>query len=183
MELNFRDFPKLITERLILRNIENTDVVLIHKLHSDAIVNAFVGRDNSSSLKKAEEYIIKMQNLIARNECIYWVITEKGNNNLIGSVCLWNFDIENEIVEIGYEMLSEFQGKGIMTEAIKKVIEYAFEKIKAKMITAFPSSDNINSVSILKKMNFELENKKYNNTHENIKNLVTYTLRNDQINK
>ncbi|MNT84539.1 hypothetical protein D3C72_2245630 [compost metagenome] len=79
-------------------------------------------------------------------------------------------------------MLSEFQGKGIMTEAIKKVIEYAFEKIKAKIITAFPSSDNINSVSILKKMNFELENKKYNNNHENIKNLVTYTLRNSQIN-
>jgi len=180
MELNFKDFPLLITERLILRNIEKTDVVLIHKLHSDPIVNAFVGRDNSSSLKKAEEYIIKMQNLIAKNECIYWVITEKGNNNLIGSVCLWNFDIENEIVEIGYEMLSEFQGKGIMTEAIKKIIEYAFQKIKAKIITAFPSSDNINSVSILKKLNFELENKKYNNTHQNIKNLVTYTLRNSQ---
>lgn len=182
MEFNFKDFPKLITERLVLRNIKNTDVALIHKLHSDPIVNAFVGRENSSSLKKAEEYVLKMQNLIAKNECIYWTITEKGNNNLIGSICLWNFDIENDAVEIGYEMLSEFQGKGIMTEAIKKVIEYAFEKIKAKIITAFPSSDNINSVSILKKMNFQLENKKYNNTHQNIKNLVTYTLRNSQIN-
>ncbi|MBL0739134.1 GNAT family N-acetyltransferase [Flavobacterium sp. GN10] len=181
MELNFKDFPILITERLILRNIKNTDVILIHKLHSDTIVNAFVGRESSSSLKKAEEYIIKIQNLIAKNECIYWVIAEKENNNLIGSICLWNFDVENEIVEIGYEMLSEFQGKGIMTEAIKKIIEYTFEKIKAKIITAFPSSDNINSVSILKKMNFELEKKKYNNTHQNIKNLVTYTLRNGQI--
>ncbi|MHC0446081.1 GNAT family N-acetyltransferase [Flavobacterium sp. 3-218] len=180
MELNFKDFPKLITERLLLRNIENTDVVLIHKLHSDVMVNAFVGRENSSNLKKAEEYIIKIQNLVAKNECIYWVITEKGNNDLIGSICLWNFDVENEIVEIGYEMLSEFQGKGIMTEAIKKIIEYTFEKIKAKIITAFPSSDNINSVSILKKLNFELEHKKYNNKHENIKNLVTYTLRNNQ---
>jgi len=182
MELNFKDFPLLTTERLILRNIENTDAVLIHKLHSDAILNAFVGRANSSSLKNAEEYIVKMQNLIVKNECIYWVITEKGNNNLIGSVCLWNFDIENEIVEIGYELLSEFQGKGIMSEAIKKIIEYTFQKTKAKTITAFPSSDNINSVSILKKLNFELEDKKYNNTHENIKNLVTYTLRNSPIN-
>jgi ribosomal-protein-alanine N-acetyltransferase len=183
MELNFKNFPKLITERLVLRNIENNDVDLIHKLHSDPIVNAFVGRDNSSNLKKAEEYIIKMQNLISKNECVYWVITEKENNDLIGSICLWNFDVENEIVEIGYEMLSEFQGKGIMTEVIKKVIKYTFEEIKAKIITAFPSSNNINSVTILKKLNFELETKKYNNKHENVKNLVTYTLRNSEINK
>ncbi len=119
-----------------------------------------------------------MQNLIDRNECIYWVISLNGSDNLVGSVCLWNFDFENEIVEIGYEMLHDFQGKGIMSEAIKKVIEYAFEEIKAKLITAFPSADNNNSVSILKKLNFEFEDKKYNNTHANIKNLVTYTLRN-----
>ncbi|WP_316633960.1 GNAT family N-acetyltransferase [uncultured Flavobacterium sp.] len=161
-----------------MRNIQNTDAALIHKLHSDPIVNAFVGRDNSSTLKNAKDYIVKMQNLIDRNECIYWVISLNGSDNLVGSVCLWNFDFENEIVEIGYEMLHDFQGKGIMSEAIKKVIEYAFEEIKAKLITAFPSADNNNSVSILKKLNFEFEDKKYNNTHANIKNLVTYTLRN-----
>ena len=180
MEINFNNFPELVTERLILRNIENNDIELIHKLHSDPIVNAFVGRNNSSNLKLAEAYITKMHNLIAKNECIYWVVTEKGKNDLIGSVCLWNFDIENEIVEIGYEMLNEFQGKGIMTEVIKKVVEYAFTVIKPKLITAFPSSDNLSSVTLLKKLNFKLENKNYNNTHENVKNLVTYILRNNE---
>jgi ribosomal-protein-alanine N-acetyltransferase len=96
----------------------------------------------------------------------------------MGTVCLWNFDPENEIVEIGYEMLPEFQGRGIMSEAIKAVTAYTFEEIKAKIITAFPSADNVNSVAILKKLNFEFENKKYNNTHENVNNIVTYTLRN-----
>jgi ribosomal-protein-alanine N-acetyltransferase len=180
MILDFKNFPQLQTDRLILRNIENTDADLIHKLHSDEIVNAFVGRDNSSTLQKAKEYILKMQNLIEQNKCIYWVICLKESNDLIGSVCLWNFDPENEIVEIGYEMLTEFQGKGIMSEAIKKVIAYAFEEIQAKIITAFPSSDNINSLAMLKKMNFEFEDKKYNNTHEKVKNLITYTLRNNK---
>lgn len=181
MVLDFKNFPQLLTDRLILRNVENTDVALIHKLRSDEIVNAFVGRDNSSTLEKAKDYILKMQNLIQKNECIYWVINLKESKDLIGCVCLWNFDSENEIVEIGYEMLSEFQGKGIMSEALKKVIEYAFEEMKAKIITAFPSADNSNSVVILKKLNFEFEEHKYNNTHENVKNLVTYTLRNPHI--
>lgn len=183
MELNFANFPKLITERLVLRNIENQDFELVHKLHSDPIVNSFVGRDNSSDLAKAKAYITRIDNMVKNNECVYWVITMKGNNDLIGSVCLWNFDINNDIVEIGYEMLPEFQGKGIMSEALKEVIRYAFDAINAKIITAFPSSENIKSVSILKKLNFEFENKPYNNRHENLNNLVTYTLRKQILNR
>lgn len=182
MVLNFKNFPKLATERLLLRNLENSDTALIHKLRSDEIVNAFVGRENSSTLEKARDYILNIQNLIAKNECIYWAITLKENNDLIGCICLWNFDPENETVEIGYELLTEFQGKGIMSEVIKKVITFAFEEIKAKTITAFPSSDNNSSVTILKKLNFEFDDKTYNNTHANIKNLVTYTLKNNKIN-
>jgi ribosomal-protein-alanine N-acetyltransferase len=181
MVVNFRNFPILKTERLVLRNVENTDADLIYKLHSDPVVNKFVGRDNSASLQKAKEYTIKMQNLIDNNECIYWIIRFQENNDLIGSICLWNFDRENNIVEIGYEMLPEFQGKGLMSEAIQKVTKYAFDEMKAAIITAFPSSDNNNSVAILKKMNFEFEDKKYNNTHENVANSITYTLRNNKI--
>lgn len=178
MVLDFKIFPQLQTERLILRNIESTDADLIHKLRSDEVVNQFVGRDNSSTLEKAKEFILKIQNLVEKNEGLYWIIRRKENNDLIGTFCLWNFDPENEIVEIGYEMLPEFQGKGIMTEALKAVTAYTFEEIKVKIITAFPSEDNVNSVAILKKLNFEFEDKKYNNTHENVNNIVTYTLRN-----
>ena len=178
MVLDFKIFPYLQTERLILRNIESTDAELIHKLRSDEVVNQFVGRDNSSTVEKAKEFILKIQNLVEKNEGLYWIIRRKENNDLVGTVCLWNFDTENEIVEIGYEMLPEFQGKGIMTEALKAVTAYTFEEIKAKIITAFPSEDNINSVAILKKLNFEFEDKKYNNTHENVNNIATYTLRN-----
>ena len=178
MVLDFKIFPQLQTERLILRNIESTDAELIHKLRSDEVVNQFVGRDNSSTVEKAKEFILKIQNLVEKNEGLYWIIRRKENNDLVGTVCLWNFDTENEIVEIGYEMLPEFQRKGIMTEALKTVTAYTFEEIKAKIITAFPSEDNVNSVAILKKLNFEFEDKKYNNTHENVNNIVTYTLRN-----
>jgi len=177
LDLNFSDFPTLKTERLGLRTILNKDNVLIHKLHSDPTVNAFVGRENSSSLEKANTYIMRMVKFINKKECLYWVITLKGDDNLIGSVCCWNFDLENGIVEIGYEMLPEHQGIGIMTEALKITIEYIFNSLKANIITAFPSSKNLNSVAILKKLNFKIEDKPYNNKHDNIENIVTYTLR------
>ncbi|KUJ62412.1 hypothetical protein AR687_08115 [Flavobacteriaceae bacterium CRH] len=166
-----------------MRNIENSDTELIHKLRSDETANAFIGRENSSTLEKAQEFILKIQHLVQKNEGLYWIIRLKENNNLMGSVCLFNLDIENESVEIGYEMLPEFQGKGFMGEALKKVIAYTFEEIKAKKITACLTSDNIRSITILEKMNFKIEVKEHNNTHDNIKNLLTYTLKNSKVNQ
>ena len=177
LNLDFINFPTLKTDRLILRNVLDKDFELFHKLHSDPIVNSFVGRENSYSFEKAQTYIVRIDGLVKKKECLFWVITLKTDDNLIGSVCCWNFDLENGIVEIGYEMLSEFQGKGIMTEALKSVIEFTFSEMKASIITAFPSSDNLSSVTILKRLNFKFEDKPYNNKHENVENIVTYTLR------
>jgi [ribosomal protein S5]-alanine N-acetyltransferase len=177
LNLDYINFPTLKTDRLILRNVLDKDYELFHKLHSDPIVNAFVGRDNSSSLEKAQAYVLRMDGLVKKKECLFWVIALNNDDNLIGSVCCRNFDLENGIVEIGYEMLTKHQGKGIMTEALKAVIKYTFNEMKANIITAFPSSDNLSSVTILKKLNFEFEDKPYNNKHENVENIVAYTLR------
>ena len=177
LNLDFINFPTIETDRLILRNVSDKDCESFHKLHSDPIVNRFVGRENSSSLEKARAYIERMDRLVRNKECLFWIITLKNDDSLLGSVCCWNFDFENGIVEIGYEMLPEFQGKGIMSEALKSVTEFTFNEMKANIITAFPSSDNLSSVNILKKLNFQFENKPYNNKHGNVENIVTYTLR------
>ncbi|MBO9584773.1 MAG: GNAT family N-acetyltransferase [Flavobacterium sp.] len=177
MNLNFTSIPILTTDRLLLRALKEEDFEAIHQLHSDPIVNAFVGRANVSTLENAKAYILKMDNLINKKECLYWAITSKKDQKFLGSVCLWNFDTENEIVEIGYELLSEFQSKGYMSEALKAVIEFTFNTMKADLITAFPSEDNIGSVSILKKLGFIFDEKPYNNKHENVKNITTYILK------
>lgn len=179
LDVDFSLFPQLTTERLLLRSISDQDLEPIHKMRSDAAVNAMVGRETPSSLKQTEEFISKIEQLIKRNESMYWVISSKEDDRLLGTVCCWNFDVQNEIVEIGYEMLPEFQRKGIMEEALKMVIIYTFEKLNARVITAFPSAVNINSVSLLKKLNFQLGDKAYNNTHDDVDDILTYTLKND----
>lgn len=115
--------------------------------------------------------------MVERKESLYWVITLKEENSLIGTICCWNFDVQNEIVEIGYEMLPEFRGRGLMKEALKKVIEYTFDGLNAKLITAFPSGVNDRSVGLLEALGFQLEDKCYNNKHTNVTDMVTYTLK------
>ena len=70
LNLDFINFPTLKTDRLILRNVLDKDFELFHKLHSDPIVNAFVGRENSSSFEKAQTYIVRMDGLVKKkNVC------------------------------------------------------------------------------------------------------------------
>ncbi|WP_343615041.1 GNAT family N-acetyltransferase [Flavobacterium sp.] len=177
MNLNFTGIPILTTDRLLLRGLQEEDCHAIHQLHSDPIVNRFVGRTNFSTLENAKAYIHKIENLANQKECLYWAITSIKDQKFLGSVCLWNFDAEKEIVEIGYELLSEFQSQGYMSEALKTVIEFTFNTMNAKLITAFPSADNFGSVSILKKIGFIFDDKPYNNKHENVKNMTTYILK------
>ncbi len=177
LTVGFSEFPKLITERIILRRICAQDLESIHQLRCDQAVNIMVGRETPTNLSQTLGFITKIETMVEKRECLYWVIAFKEGNSLIGTICCWNFDVQNEIVEIGYEMLPEFRGRGLMKEALNKVIDYTFEELNAKLITAFPSVVNENSVALLKALNFQLENKSYNNKHTNVADTVTYVLK------
>jgi ribosomal-protein-alanine N-acetyltransferase len=86
---------------------------------------------------------------------LYWAITATGNKKLIGTICLFDFSDELEKCEIGYELLTYSQGKGIMTEAIEKIIEFAVQTLELKTIDAFTPKDNVSSTKLLQKFNFK----------------------------
>lgn len=78
---------------------------------------------------------------------------------MIGTICLFSFSDENDNCEIGYELLPDFQGQGIMKEAVEKVIDYAFNTIKVQKIEAFFHRDNQSSLKLLEKFSFTDFNK------------------------
>lgn len=157
LHLNFTPFPNLITERLLLRKLTIKDAKEIMILRSDDQVNKFLDRPKSNDINEAKKFIEKIVNDINRNECIYWAITLKENDILIGTICLWNMSVENDTGEIGFELHPDFQGKGIMQEAIQEIINYCFNKMKLKIITAFTHSANNKSINLLTKNNFVLD--------------------------
>lgn len=155
LQLNFTPFPDLFTERLILRQLNANDANEIFKLRSDEGVNKYLNRPKANSLEDAKEFINKINNAIQNNESLYWAIMFKENLSLIGTICLWNISKENYTAEIGYELIPDYHGKGIMQEAFLKVIEYGFENMKLKRIEAYTHTDNESSIKLLVKNNFK----------------------------
>ncbi|GGC58189.1 GNAT family N-acetyltransferase [Undibacterium terreum] len=175
MKLSFAHFPVLSTERLVLRRVEDKDVQQIYRLRSDPVSNAYIGRVAPANEEEAAAHIRMVNENASKDQSIYWVISLQQDPTLIGTICFWNFDLEHATIEIGYEMLAEFQGKGLMAEAIKRVIAYGFDEMKARIILAYPSADNERSVAVLKNTGFKLDPRHYANIHDDVNNLVTYS--------
>ncbi len=153
--LNFTPFPNLDTGRLHLRQLEMSDDHEIFLLRSDEKHNEFVDRPRAASIEDAQAFIQKISQGILENKWVFWVICLKDSNKLTGTIGYWNISPGNDRAEIGYELLPAFQGKGIMQEAISKIIEYGFVGMNLKIIVAFSHRDNQRSLRLLEKHNFK----------------------------
>jgi ribosomal-protein-alanine N-acetyltransferase len=142
--------PILTTERLTLRPLLLSDAQPVFALRSDSEINKYLDRQPSQTIEDARNFI---KNII-ENEFIYWAITWTENETFVGTICLFEFSDKSDKCEIGYELLSQFQGKGIMQEAAGRVIEYAVQTLKAQTIEAFTHKNNHSSTKLLKKLGF-----------------------------
>jgi RimJ/RimL family protein N-acetyltransferase len=170
----FASFPILTTERLTLRQLAIADEQEIFTLRSDGEINKYLDRQVANTIDDARNFINKVNENINKNDSLYWAITLSDRNILAGTICLFSFSDENNKCEIGYELLTNFQGQGIMKEAAEKVIDYAFNTIKVQKIEAFLHRDNQRSIKLLEKFSFRNSNEPDRTNPE----LICYNLTN-----
>lgn len=174
-QINFLPFPELKTERCTLRQLINEDEKEIFALRSDKKVNKYLDRPPAKTLDDARQFIQRINSSIAENIVIYWAITPHNSNKLSGSICFWNFSEDFYTAEIGFELLPEFQGKGIMQEALASVIEFGFGNLNLKSIEGEVDPNNLRSVKILEKNNF-VRKARCNSVENGNSKMVVYQL-------
>ena len=150
------NFLELKTKRLLLRRLNESDWKMISYLRSDKEINKFVTRSSAESKEQALEFITKINNSIENQKLFYWTITEKKNNQMIGSICLWNFSKDRRIAEVGYDLSPKFQGKGIMDESLKSILDFGFKNLNLDIIEAYTHKNNEPSKKLLEKNKFKL---------------------------
>jgi len=154
LNLNFTPFPTITTQRLVLRQLQDDDVHELFALRTDERVNRFLDRPLPQSLTDVREFIEKINQITHHNEGLYWVITRKNEDKLLGTIGLWNFEPEQYRAEIGYELHPDHQGQGTMHEAITHVLAYGFDRLGLQAITADTVPGNLPSVRLLLRHGF-----------------------------
>jgi ribosomal-protein-alanine N-acetyltransferase len=113
---------------------------------------------------------------VSKRERYYWVLTEKINSELIGSMCLWNFSLDQKSAEVGYDLSPKFQRKGIMDESLKSVLKFGFKELDLVIIEAYTHKNNESSKKLLERNGFTfVKDKKDEHNQHNI----IYEIKND----
>lgn len=80
------------------------------------------------------------------------------NNEAIGGIGVHpQQDIHEKCIEMGYWLAEPFWGKGIMSNAVKEMIDYTFKNFDVIRLYARPFSSNIGSQKVLEKSGFTHE--------------------------
>ncbi|MEM7351524.1 MAG: GNAT family N-acetyltransferase [Acidobacteriota bacterium] len=148
--------PTLQTPRLVLREVRDEDWRQILHLRSDPQVNALVQRPLSKSKQDALAFIRKVAGGNRTGEMIYWGIVLPAANQVVGSICLWQFSADRKTAEVGYDLSVAAQGKGYMTEALQAVLDFGLADLGLTTVEAYTQSNNAASIKLLGRFGFRL---------------------------
>jgi len=147
----------LITDRLKMSIMIADDWPDFVSVQSNKEIMEHVG-----AILPENELRAKFENRIRpwANEEDHWItliIRDKETNKFIGSFAFKFQSIDHQCVEIGYLILQEFNGQGLVTEAGKAVFPFLLEQVKVKKIVAGCDPTNIGSWKVMEKLNLQRE--------------------------
>lgn len=138
-----------VTERLIIREIEQTDEELVGLLHEDDTwLNGLIGRAEENETKKKENWRI-----VNSPDTYNGMIFLRDSREFVGKICMQH--TENEIPDLGINIMSEHQNKHYAAEATAAFCNYYSEKHKLKKVIVQISDDNSHSIHVFEKIGAE----------------------------
>ena len=146
--------PTLETERFILRMWTKKDAPDLYDYARDPDVGPHAGWKPHDSVNESKLII---ENLFRQN--MTWAIVDKDTGRVIGSIGLEPDKYRPEINsrEMGYSLAKAHWKKGIMTEAARRVIRFAFDELKLEVLMIRTSETNIRSQRVIEKCGFTYE--------------------------
>jgi len=150
----FHPFPVLETKNLWLRRMAPEDTGDIFQMRKDPRMIEFTDSKLDMRPEETNSYIEKMNKGVDEGRWIIWAIEHKPSKKVIGSISIWNMDIEQVNAELGYGIIPEYQNRGFMKEALLRVVDYGFDVMNLKALDAYTEDKNINSIKLLESCNF-----------------------------
>ena len=145
---------RIETDRLILRQWNECDTDDLFEYASDPEVGPNAGWKPHTSREESEQ-IIRM--FIEKDDV--WAIESKEDGKVIGSVGL-HTDRRREGINarmLGYVLHRNYWGRGLMTEAARRTVRYAFEELNADVLSVYHYTFNERSKRVIEKCGFHYE--------------------------
>ena len=149
-------FPELRTERLSLRQFQPEDLQNVFYGLSHPEVIRYYGV-HFDTLEATQEQMDWFGDLETNRTGVWWAICSAEEGTFFGAAGFNDWSHEHRKAEVGLWLLPEHWGKGIMTEAMPLICDYAFDKMGLHRIEGFVETENFPCKKALAKLGFLLE--------------------------
>ena len=140
------------TERLILRPFKYTDDDAMLKYWvADEKIQSLYSEPTYTTKEEVKELLDKYIGSYEREDYYRWAIIDKEKQECIGQIAYFLVDSKNHFAEIEYCIGSEFQCRGLATEATKAVITYGFKEINLHKVQICTKTINKPSQRVIEK--------------------------------
>lgn len=144
---------RCVSARVILKAWASADLPLLERLMGDPLMTEHLGGPESPD--KLRERQGRYERLEGGDRM--FKIVELASGAGVGSVGFWTKDWrEEQVYEVGWMVVPEFQGRGIAMAATEQAIQIARRDHKHRFMHAFPNVDNVPSNAICRKLGFAL---------------------------
>jgi RimJ/RimL family protein N-acetyltransferase len=151
-------FPSLSGKLVNLRELSIDDATAIVSLMNYEIAKNLYEVPYPYRIDDALNFIKSSYDDFRLRKAISFAIDYKNKLQLFqllsGTIGIKDIDYINKKANIGYWIGKQYQGKGIATECIKLVVNYAFDVLKVEEISAYVFPDNNLSIRVLEKNRF-----------------------------
>lgn len=153
----FRSPPTLDTDRLIIRKILPRDAEDMYEYTSREDVTEYLTWYPHPNLKYTRQYIRDIGRCYLNGSFFDWGIIWKENNKFIGTCGFTSIDTANNSAEAGYVINPDYKSRGIATEALHRVLEFAFYDLEFERVEAKHIVGNDASAAVMKKCGMSFE--------------------------
>lgn len=159
--MNYSLSMPLVTERLIIRLAERTDLDALWAMHTDNEVTRYIPHMHWTTRADADVWFARLLERREQHSAVQCVIVRRTTDGhveaVIGTVMLFNFDAASGLAEIGYLLGRAYWGKGYAVEAMRAFTDFAFATLNLRRLEATVDVRNAASNTLLHRLGFTLE--------------------------
>lgn len=147
---------ELNTPRLLLKSITPAIIHELFQNKSKEELIAFFNMDEAGYERLKEMNEAGMESF--RVALFYFLLIDKTNGKVIGECGFHSWNKAHHRAELYYHLKNDSdKRKGFMTEAVKEVLNYAYNELKLHRVQALVARENIASIKLLERFKFKKE--------------------------
>jgi len=154
---DFKEFPRLETSRLLLREAKPADRDGLFAMYADEEVMRYMPLDPFESVEEADDELGWHARIFREGTGIRWMLEDRDSGAFVGTCGFLGIEREHNRMEIGYDLAPAFWGRGLMPEAVHAALGFGFGPLGANKIEARVDPGNAASIRLMDKLGFTRE--------------------------